>query len=398
MPSPRAQEILARIHRDRANLYRLLQRLVEAESPSDDAGSQEAVQEILRDGFRALRYRVRRLRGRRTGGYLLAVSEERIRRRPLQLLVGHCDTVWPRGTLQAMPVTMRAGKMTGPGIYDMKAGLAMTLTALRALREIDARPEVSPVVFVNSDEEIGSHESRPAVRRLARLADRVLVMEPAFGRRGKLKTARKGVGQFTVRIRGKASHAGLEPKKGVSAILELSHVVQKLFALNDPERGITLNVGTIDGGMRPNVVAPEGRAAVDVRVMTVEQAREIEAAIRSLRPETPGARIEVEGGFDLLPMERTSRNRALWRMAQQVAAELDLKLGECLAGGGSDGNVASLFAPTLDGLGAVGGGAHAAHEFVVLDSLVERTTLLALLLLAPPLAWRNEPAVGESRD
>ena len=371
-------------------MYGTLERLVSAESPSQDPSSQAVVQAALTEELQANGFRVRQVPGRETGGHLLAVPRNRTRGKPLQALIGHCDTVWPRGTLSSMPITIRAGRMTGPGIYDMKGGLVLMIFALRALAQLGLDPEVLPVVFVNSDEEIGSGESRRTVERLSKIADRVLVLEPALGEVGALKTARKGVGQFTIRVSGKAAHAGLEPSKGVSAILELSHVVQKLFALNDPDSGITVNVGTIDGGMRPNVVAPESTADVDVRVLTTQQARQVEAAIRSLAPVTPGAVLTVEGDLDIPPLERTPRNRLLWRRAQAIAKEIDLDLEECLAGGGSDGNVASLFAPTLDGLGPVGAGAHATHEFIQLDSMVERGALLALLLLEPPLNWQEE--------
>lgn len=284
-----------------------------------------------------------------------------------------------------MPITRRGDKMTGPGIYDMKGGLAQIVYALRALQLLGLEPEVTPLVFVNSDEEIGSDESRTLVKRVSRIADRVMVLEPAFGPRGKVKTARKGVGQFDIVVRGRAAHAGLEPAKGVSAILELSLVVQQLFALNEPEEGLTVNVGTIDGGLRSNVIAPESRASVDVRVVTLEQAHRVEASIRALEAQNPEATLEVSGGFVLPPMERTPENQALWRLAQDAAEELGIEIEECLAGGGSDGNVSSLFTATLDGLGPRGDGAHAVHEHVLLDSLVERSALLALLILAPPL-------------
>jgi glutamate carboxypeptidase len=388
MPSDRARGILDYLHSRRAEMYQLLERLVVAESPSQDPSSQTDVQAILSEELGATGFRVRRLPGRRTGGHLLAIPRERHRHKPLQVLIGHCDTVWPRGTLASMPITIRSGRMTGPGIYDMKGGLVLMIFAVRALLARDLEPQVEPVAFVNSDEELGSGESMRPVERLAKIADRVLVLEPPMGEDGALKTARKGVGQFTIRVRGRAAHAGLEPSKGVSAILELSHLVQRLFALNDPSSGVTVNVGTIDGGMRPNVVAPEASAQVDVRVLTREQARDLETAIRSLEPVTPGARLRVEGSVDLPPLERTPRNRLLWQSAQKVAGEMDLELQECFAGGGSDGNIASLYAPTLDGLGPVGAGAHAAHEFVRLDSMIERGTLLALLLLEPPVNWK----------
>ena len=390
MPTERARGILDYLRSRRASMYEVLERLVSAESPSEDPSSQVDVQAALIQQLEANGFRVRQVPGRETGGHLLAVPGNRARGRPIQALIGHCDTVWPRGTLGSMPITMRAGRMTGPGIYDMKGGLVLMIFALRALAAQGLEPEVVPVVFVNSDEEIGSGESRRTVERLSKIADRVFVLEPAMGERGALKTARKGVGQFRMRVSGRAAHAGLEPSKGVSAILELSHVVQKLFALNDPDNGITVNVGTIDGGMRPNVVAPESTADVDVRVLTTQQARDVEAAIRSIEPVTPGAILQVEGDVDIPPLERTPRNRLLWRRALAVAKELDMDLEECLAGGGSDGNVASLYAPTLDGLGPVGAGAHATHEFIELDSMVERGALLALLLLEPALNWQAQ--------
>jgi glutamate carboxypeptidase len=390
MISDRAQSILTQLQADRSEVFHLLERLVECESPSRHPPLQQRVQEVLIDELDELGFRVRRIPGEKTGGYLLGIPRWREKGRPVQILVGHCDTVWPEGTLEEMPITRRGDKMTGPGIYDMKGGLAQIVFALRGLRALELEPEVTPLIFVNSDEEIGSDESRSLVARVSKIADRVLVLEPAFGPRGKLKTARKGVGQFEIRVHGRAAHAGLEPAKGVSAILELSLVVQQLFALNDPDNGLSVNVGTIDGGLRTNVVAPESRATVDVRVVSLSQAREVEAAFHALEPQHPDAELEVSGGFMLPPMEPTPGNQALWRLAQEAAAEMDLEVEDCLAGGGSDGNIASQFAPTLDGLGPRGDGAHAIHEHVLLDSLVERGTLLALLLLAPPLNWNGQ--------
>lgn len=207
-----------------------------------------------------------------------------------------------------------------------------------------------------------------------------------MGRRGKIKTARKGVGEFTFRIYGRAAHAGLEPGKGVSAILELSHVVQQLSALNRSQPGITLNVGTIGGGQRSNVVAPEAFLTVDVRFKSKAQGEQIEAAIRAIEPKTRGARLQITGRLIKLPLERTPKNRHLWEVAKQAGQELDLDLQEVQVGGASDGNTTSLYAPTLDGLGPIGGGAHAVHEFILTDCLVERTALLALLLAAPSIS------------
>jgi glutamate carboxypeptidase len=239
--------------------------------------------------------------------------------------------------------------------------------------------------LINSDEEIGSKESTPYIRRLAQSCDRAFVMEPSLGLSGKLKTRRKGVGRFIVRIKGKAAHAGLEPEKGASAILELSFVIQQLFALNDPEKGITVNVGMIDGGIRSNVVAPESSAVVDVRVLRQEDAKAIETAIFALQSTTPGTQLIIEGKIGRSPMEKTPGNAKLWKQAQQAGLELGLNLEESTAGGGSDGNTTSLYIPTLDGLGAVGDEAHSPGEFIYLDSLVERSALLSRLLLVPRL-------------
>jgi glutamate carboxypeptidase len=285
-----------------------------------------------------------------------------------------------------MPVRAEGGKFWGPGSYDMKAGLVQGLFATEALTAAGANPlRVTPVFLINSDEETGSHDSTRVITRLARRADRCFVLEPSLGPEGHLKTARKGVGRFTIKVKGKAAHAGLDPGTGASAILELSHIIQKLFALNDAEQGITVNVGTIDGGLSPNVIAPESKATVDVRVPTKEDAERIERIIRAIQPETPGTQVEVEGSVGRPPMERTARNRRLWVLAQRSAAEIGIEIDEAAAGGGSDGNTTSQLAPTLDGLGAVGAGAHASSEHLIVEKMVERSALLAQLLSAPPL-------------
>jgi glutamate carboxypeptidase len=257
--------------------------------------------------------------------------------------------------------------------------------ALAALRRAGVDLDVVPVVFINSDEERGSPTSRRPLRRLARCADRAFVLEPALGLDGKIKTARKGGGRFTVRIHGTSAHAGLDPEGGSSAILELSHVVQRLHDLNDPEAGISVNVGTIGGGTQPNVVADAGEAEVDVRVTTNEQAREVEAAIRDIEATTSGTSLTVEGEFGRLPMTPSPAARRLWERAREAASLLGVELEDDRSGGVSDANTISQFVPTLDGLGAVGDGAHARHEFLYVDKMVERTALLALLLAGPPL-------------
>jgi glutamate carboxypeptidase len=285
-----------------------------------------------------------------------------------------------------MPVIEKGDRLYGPGTYDMKGGLVNILFALRALQTLGLKAEVTPIVLINSDEEIGSCDSMRHIKRLAKVSERVFVLEPALGPAGKLKTARKGNGFFEIRVLGRAAHAGLEPERGASAILELSMVIQRLFALNDAERGITVNVGTIDGGLRTNIVAPESRATVDIRVLTIADARRIEAEVLSLEATTPGTELVITGTMNRPPMERTPGNQHLWKLAEAAGKRLGLDLQQGTSGGGSDGNVTSLFTPTLDGLGPMGDGAHASHEHVVVRSLPERAALLAMLLLEPSMA------------
>ncbi len=384
MNSDVAQRILQHLRERMPGMIDMLIQLVRAESPSTVPQSQDAVLSMLGERLRRVGYKVWRLKGRNCGGHLYARPARRIHR-PIQLLLGHCDTVWPLGTLKNMPVSLSQGMLRGPGSYDMKAGLVQMLEALEVLRAFDLEPPLVPFVFINSDEEIGSRDSTHYIRRLARVAERAMVLEPSLGLEGKLKTARKGVGRFTVTVKGKAAHAGLNPESGASAILELSHVIQKLFALNDPEAGISVNVGTIDGGLSANVIAPESRASVDVRVVTADDARKIEERIFALTPVTPGVSLQIEGRIGRSPMERTPANIVLWQAARKIGKKIGLELDQGLAGGGSDGNTTSLYTATLDGMGAVGDGAHARHEFVFCEKMAERSALLALLLLTPSL-------------
>lgn len=370
-------------------MARLLARLAELESPTRDPTAQQPVLDLLAAELEAAGMATRRLVGRRTGGHLLARPAARRDGRPgraFQLLVGHCDTVWAHGTLDTMPVRREGEVLRGPGVFDMKGGLVQMVYALRVLHELDLVPRVVPVVFINSDEEQGSPESWRHIERLARRVDRAFVLEPALGLDGRLKTARKGVGRFLVRVVGRSAHGGLEPEAGASAIYELSHVIQRLYGLADPDAGVTVNVGEIQGGTAANVVAAESRAVVDVRVPTVAQARAVEDAIRGLEATTPGTRLEIEGEVGRPPLERTPRNRALWQVARRVAAELEIEVDEGISGGASDGNITSRHTATLDGLGPVGDGAHAVHEFVRVDRMPERAALLSLLLLEPELS------------
>ncbi len=375
-----AHRILQHLSHQRHDMVALLADLVAAESPSDAPETQAGPIGILYEQFDRLGYRVRHTPGERTGGTLVA-RHPAADGRPQQLLLGHCDTVWPVGALADMPLVVENDVLRGPGSYDMKAGLVQGLFALRALRELGLEPALAPVFLVNTDEEIGSFESRPAIEALARESARALILEPSAGPDGALKTGRKGVGGFEVVVRGRASHAGLEPEKGVSAILGMAEVVQKLAALNDYPRGVSVNVGVIGGGLRSNVVAPECRAEVDVRALTAADAERLAAAIRELSLSLPGATLEISGGFERGPLEPTPRNSALWELAREAGAELGLNLTAVTVGGASDGNLTSAFTATLDGLGPVGDGAHARHEHVIISKMVERSALLAALLL-----------------
>lgn len=374
-----ATEVTDFLAQTRDEQIELIGRLVLAESPSLVPEAQQEVLGMLHAELEGSGLDVERIPGSQTGGHLLGRSRA-MHGSGAQLLIGHCDTVWPLGTLERMPLETKNGRMTGPGVYDMKAGLTQIVFALRALRAVGAQPALQPIVLVNSDEEVGSRESKELIRQLAKEVDRALILEPSLGPSGKLKTARKGVGRFTVTVEGRAAHAGLDPEAGASAILELSFLIQKLFALNDPERGITVNVGMIDGGMRANVVAPNSSASVDVRVLHQEDVAAIEQAIHGIEPSTPGVEVEVAGRIGRPPLERTDRNRALWDLAQKCASVLGIDLAEATAGGGSDGNHTSPHTATLDGLGPVGDGAHADHEYIEIEPSLERTALLALLL------------------
>lgn len=380
-----SQAVLNQLLSQQDSMTNLLKALVNIESPSTDPASQKQIITYLKNEIEELDYRVVQIPGSSSGGHLYASPKNRAKNKPVQLMIGHCDTVWPIGTIKSMPLIQEGNVLKGPGVYDMKAGLVEMVFALKALLDLNLRTEVTPVVFINSDEEIGSRESTKYIKALAKCVDRVMVMEPSLGPKGKLKTARKGVGRFTIKVKGKAAHAGLDPNAGASAILELSHVIQKLFELNDPTRGTSVNVGVIDGGIRPNMVAPESSAVVDVRVETQKDAERVENAIHRLAPATPDVTLAIEGRIGRPPMEPTEQNQQLWQVAKDIGTNIELELEQGTAGGGSDGNTTSLYAATLDGMGAVGDGAHAAHEFVYLDLLPVRCALLTLLLLAPPL-------------
>ena len=381
-----ADKLLAWFAHQKLGWLDFVKKLVYAESPSLDPRSQLPVMALLADGLADAKYDVRFLPGKTSAGQLFAVPRRRHKGRPYQLLIGHCDTVWPLNTLGEMPVVVDGNRLLGPGVFDMKAGLTNIVFALQALCSQELQPTVTPAVLITSDEEIGSVDSRAVIERLSRRAERVLVLEPSLGISGKIKTARKGTGSYRITAEGKAAHAGLAPEEGASAILEMSHVIQNLFRLNDPSRGVTVNVGTVGGGLQSNVIAPESTAEVDVRVLTHDDADRVDDVIKNLRPAIVGVTLKIDGGFDRPPMERTPRKQALWALCRDTGRAIGLVLEEGTAGGASDGNFTSQFCATLDGLGPVGHGAHAHHEHILIHETVQRCVLLALILLSPPIA------------
>jgi glutamate carboxypeptidase len=292
------------------------------------------------------------------------------------MILGHFDTVWDIGTLDRMPLREEDGRLHGPGIYDMKASLVIAIHAVRAMRSL-AMPMPKVVMLWTTDEEIGSDTSRALIEKEALESDAVLVVEPCLPG-GAVKTHRKGCGEFTITARGVSAHAGIDPRKGASAIHELAHQVSVLETLQDLERGVSLNVGQITGGTRGNVIAEQASAVVDVRVPTLADAAKVEAAVRGLTPRNARVSLDVHGGVGRPPMERTAETGRLYEQAKAVAAVLGRDLAEGGTGGGSDGNFTSAIGvPTLDGLGPDGDGAHAVHEHVLLAELPWRAAFLA---------------------
>jgi glutamate carboxypeptidase len=296
------------------------------------------------------------------------------------LLIGHIDTVWELGTLQHMPFRISEGRIWGPGVLDMKAGIAIAVHAMAMLRERGTPHPPVRMLFV-SDEEVGSHSSRPITEKLALESQAVLVLEPGQGLEGALKTSRKGVGVYELKVTGLAAHAGVEPGQGASAIHELAHQVEVISRFTVAERGLTANVGVIGGGTRSNVIAADAWAEVDVRVKTKADGEWINSKMHGLKPRDVRCKVQVTGGINRPPMERTEKGVALYRKAADVAKTLGFNVDEQSTGGGSDGNfTAALGVPTLDGLGAVGEGAHAVHESILATQIAPRTALLAGLI------------------
>lgn len=368
------------------SLLQLLQTLVEVESPSDDKAAVGRCLELVAESAARLGGRLRRHRRRDAGDILEAKFAPAGRARrgagPI-LLLGHLDTVWPMGTLKDMPFRIAQRRAWGPGVYDMKAGVAMALTALELLQaeRLMSRPVTLLLV---GDEETGSHASRELTEKTARQCERVYVLEPAQGLEGAYKTARKGVANYRVNVTGVAAHSGVNFEQGHSAISELARQVGVIESFTDLARGITVNVGTILGGTRSNVVPAQASAEVDVRIARAADFSRLDRRLRGLRVQDKRCALRIDGGLNRPSMERTRATAALYGRAAEIATQMGFTLGEAATGGGSDGNFTSAMGiPTLDGMGAVGEGAHARNESVILQELAPRTALLAAMLCEP---------------
>jgi glutamate carboxypeptidase len=372
---------VARLQRELEGMLVRVSALVRRESPTSHSDGVNAVQEIVAGWAEALGGRVTRHPRDGSGEVLEAqFGNPQDGRKPV-LLLGHLDTVWPIGTLAQMPWRVENGWAFGPGVLDMKAGVVMALEAMRLVREMDVGRPV--VLLLSGDEETGSHHSRELIEAIAKGCRAVFVLEPAQGPEGAYKTARKGVGQFRLEIAGVPSHSGVDFGAGHSAVRELAWQIEQISAMTDLDRGTTLNVGVVGGGTQSNVVAAAAWAEIDLRVNTVVDAEAVTRRLQALKARDPQCTLRLTGGLNRPPMERTEATAALFAHAKELAAALGFALEEAATGGGSDGNFTSaLGVPTLDGMGAIGNGAHAENESIRIDSLVTRTALLAAMIAA----------------
>ncbi len=353
---------------------------MECESPSDDPAAVNRFIELLSD-LAARDAKLKTVPGGKFGRHLLCEFPASKRSGGQVLVLSHSDTVWPLGTLKNMPFREAGGRLWGPGTLDMKGGIAIVLFAMRGLRELGIPVPHKVLLQVNSDEEVGSSSSRGLTEKNALASNAVYVVEPGTGLSGKLKTARKGVGAYTISIRGRAAHAGVDFGNGASAIIELARQVEKIAGFTNLDRGLTVNPGVISGGTRSNVVAAEAVAHVDIRVQKLKDFAALDRKFQSLKPFDKRCSVTVTGGLNRPPMERSAGTVALYRNAQKVAKSMGFSIEESATGGGSDGNfTAALGVPTLDGLGPVGEGAHAPHESILIDRIADRIALFAGLM------------------
>jgi glutamate carboxypeptidase len=375
-----AQTRLHFFEQRRDQMVDTIRRLVEIESPSDNKQAVDRCSAFVAEEFAALGGRAEFHRVADFGNHLQVDFAGETQQKPV-LLLGHYDTVYPMGTLATMPCRAGNGRLWGPGALDMKSGIALMLYAIEGLQSWHGRLPRPVTVLLVSDEEVGSDSSRHITEALAKQSSAVLVLEPSYGPKGAVKTARKGVGEYVLKVTGVASHSGLDFEKGQSAILELARQILAISKMVDLKRGLTLNPGLIQGGTRVNVVAAEAGATIDVRIARMKDAAGIDKQLRSLHPFNRKCKLEVTGSVNRPPMERNAGVAALYNRATVIAKELGWKLTEAAVGGASDGNfTAGLGIPTLDGLGGVGDGAHAVHEFITISELPRRAALLAGLI------------------
>ncbi len=373
------KDLLSYFEKRTDEMLLLLRELVERESPSADKQAVDKLSGFIEDQIKDLKLPVERIHQQERGNHLITHWENGPGK---ILLLHHMDTVWPVGTINKRPFHRDGKVVYGPGTFDMKGGIAITLTVLKAFRDLGLKPNRSLVLFFNSDEEVGSYTSKEYIQREARNIDICFCMEPGEPPDGALKTARKGVGAFELKIKGVPSHAGQNPWAGVSAIEELAHQILRLHKLSSKETGTTVNVGVVKGGLARNVMAPEAEASIDLRAVTLEEAEKAIEIILNLTPVLDGITIAVTGGINRKPMVRTPGIAHLFEQTRDLAFnKLGIELKEASVGGGSDAQfVSELGIPVIDGLGVVGDGAHAEHEHIIIESLPQRAALLTLLL------------------
>src|ERR1051325_899139 len=380
--SPLLLELLRVLKPRLSKMLAVLRRFVTTESPSLEKAAADRCCGVIAKEWRRRGAQVERIAQKHRGDQLrLTYISEKSHPTGQLLVLGHYDTVYSTGTLKGMSFRITGGKAYGPGIFDMKAGIVQALFALEALQQARIALRKRIVFLWTSDEEIGSECSRKLIETEARRSNAVFVLEPSFGPRGLLKTARKGVGQAELIVQGRASHAGLAPEEGINAVHELAAQITRIEQWNDARRGVSINADIVEGGTRTNVIAERARAVLDLRALRISDMRGIERRLHALRPIHRGEKLRVPGGFDPPPLER-KMCASLFARAKSLAKQMNLSLNECTAGGGSDGNfTGALGVPTLDGLGAVGDGAHSDHEYVLVNTMPVRAALLAALLV-----------------
>lgn len=357
-----------------------LKKYVEVETPTDDIIQNRKLLNTIAADFGDLGFDVEWKESVLSAGQLVCRLKS-VNAVDDQLMIGHADTVWPVGTLEEMPWKVDGNIIRGPGVYDMKSGIVMMQLSVKVMKELGFKPRLRPVIMITTDEETGSRDSWKEIENIAQTVKRVFVPEPSMGLEGKIKTERKGSGRYQITVKGREAHSGVEPEKGISAVVEMSTIVQRLDKLNDYEKGVSLNVGMISGGKAVNVVPGACTIQIDLRFLKTEDGEEIDRYIKELEPTLKGAEITIEGGLRRPPIVQNERNKQLWELTKECAQKLGLNVEQGLSGGGSDGSITSQFTATLDGMGPVGEGAHSPSEKILVDETLDRAALLTVMLL-----------------